>query len=99
MEAVEYPVFYDSCPNDSWYTYVHACIHTMSNKPREGKSGSIVRRSARLFVGVEGSVNQQPYGSALVVSSALTPTAAPGSAPEPPEPRIELGIRIFCNVL
>jgi len=40
------------------------------------------------------SVNQQPYGSALV-SAALTPTAAPASAPEPPEPKIELGIRIL----
>jgi hypothetical protein len=60
MEAVEYPVCYNnSCRNDSWYTYVHAYIHKVSNKPREWgvrekASGSIVRTRARFFVGGEG---------------------------------------------
>jgi hypothetical protein len=44
------------------------------------------------------SVKQQPYSNVLV-SAVLAPMAAPASAPEPPEPKIELGIRIFCDAL
>jgi hypothetical protein len=54
MEAVEYPVFYDSCPNDSWYMYVHAYIHTVSDKPRVGERGVSQSSAQVLDFSLEG---------------------------------------------
>lgn len=62
----------------------------------EEGSESIVRTRVRFFAwrAKNVSVNQQPYGSALVVAALM-----PMAAPEPPKPKIELGIRFFCSAL